>query len=183
MRTASLIITMLFCSNLFAGIISQPVVSELKCVTSLPGESYQTFRADDIKLDYAKFFVSFYSNTALPPYLRPDKSYANLYYGEGMNPENLIASSFTEEDNGWITYDFGGADLLIGEIYSIEMWGKYKIHTNVDLTLGVINDYEDGKFRYGGKTRGDATFEILTTPEPTTILLFGLGGLMLRRKH
>ena len=96
---------------------------------------------------------------------------SNTYQGGGLS-----RVSVNQADLLWGTTDvqFATWDMLgpIGPISGPGRLLQWSMTPLIDTTGGVLI-FDDGDY--------NVTFT--ATPEPTTLLLFGLGGLMLRRKR
>lgn len=90
--------------------------------------------------------------------------------------------------NGRI-YAIGG-DSESGYLSSVESWAPGETSWTIEPSLNIARSrfasavIGDDIYIFGGSNGSDlASTEVFTVPEPATLLLFGIGGLALRRKQ
>ena len=89
----------------------------------------------------------------------------------------------------WWHWFSPGVEILAGEfeerIYTWDMIGDDENPVGIGTynVVGVMYNEFWNDFYYGNPVPSEVPVEITIVPEPTTLLLFALGGLMLRRKR
>jgi hypothetical protein len=146
----------------------------------------QTFTAEDSHIEKIAFYILDYNPDASPD---DHDLIAELYSGVGNNG-TLIASNTVDniEDGhaGWLYFDFRLATLNIGEMYSIFIiddsirWGVGR-NNPLDISTDYVGGYEISL----GTVRllSDLTFMVVSIPEPCTLTLLAVGGLLLKRRN
>ncbi len=173
------------------------IQEQINSVSQIIGSSPlgQTFTAEDQYIQTVGLRI-----LDMNAFIAPDDHdlVVKLYSGIG-NGGTLIAASTVDDipdgqlEYDWVLFDFSSVSLNIGEMYSIfveddtQRWGAaMNQHSLSDGTplLGSI-DYTGGDMIELGvlDPRADLTFMITPVPEPATIALLALGGLMLRRRR
>ena len=157
---------------------------------AVAGDSSWTDYTIDLDFNMVRLDASNYSTSVLFRVTEiASGTDAGKYYQIYMHPDKI---GFAEID-----YSGGYAQSLIEIPYTIptQTWNHVQLriegeqvmaYINEDFVLGLtgFNKYASG--RIGLKTINDGVTlfdNVVVTPEPATVLLIGLGGLLLRRKN
>lgn len=122
----------------------------------------------DIKLDRRRGVID---NIIGPPNYREDTAkYGEWNSSQYTMHEVYFSASGYQEPTGTdviFAFDVSGADFLD----TVQIIGDFYVQDKHD---GSMNDYQG--------TFADYDLDIITLPEPSTIALLGIGGLLIRRR-
>jgi len=153
----------------------------------------QTFTAEDSYIKTIGFYIADWN-----PHTAPDDHdlTAELYSGVGNGGtliKTITVDNIADGYSGWLLFELGSVALNLGDKYSMFViddtlrWAIYSnqhSYASGDPLVGRI-DYIGGDAILGGNVipYKDLVFMVVPVPEPMTLSLFALGGLVLIRRR
>ncbi len=201
----SFIMLLLVSPSVFAGLIVQPQLTSqygFGCGISSGSLMGQTFTAEDAKIKYIGFAV--FDQYPQLPFMPIN---IELFEGEGINGPLLGVETMMQSSDPlplpnfginprFLEADFSYVTLKVGQVYTAlitvshsnsGVFGEYWVS---DLDGSILQpDLYTGGYGFSDFSQSpsylgefDLVFRVVPIPEPSTIILLGLGAILLRRK-